>query len=178
VTTIALFVSAESAMICAIYFRSIGKRWEYFEIVGLSMSLICLFSVCFIPESPRWLISRGKFKRAFDVYKQIAKFNGVLFTDMIYRLTRDQTTESVNKSIIANPNQYLVQKDEEEEIALDGEAEHSVPDIPFDQRIDKPRVLRDLVWGPKRKVLGVRFLVLLVLWCTYMYSYQVVEAFL
>ena len=84
-----MIVSAESAMICAIYFRSIGKRWEYFELVGLIMALIALFSVCFIPESPRWLISRGKFKRAFDVYKRIAKFNGVLFTDMIWRLSRD-----------------------------------------------------------------------------------------
>ena len=51
-------------------------------------------------------------------------------------------------------------------------------DIPFDQRIDKPRILRDIIWGPKRVVYGVRFLSLLVIWCTYMYSYQVVEAFL
>jgi hypothetical protein len=56
--------------------------------------------------------------------------------------------------------------------------EESITDIPFDQRIDKPRIFRDLLWGPKKKVLGVRFLALLLIWCTYLYSYQVVEAFL
>jgi hypothetical protein len=69
VTTLAMFISAESAMICAIYFRYISKKWQYFELVGLGMALIALFSVCFIPESPRWLISRGRYKKAFEVYK-------------------------------------------------------------------------------------------------------------
>lgn len=172
VTTLAMFISSESAMICAIYFRYISKKWQYFELVGLGMSLIALFSVCFIPESPRWLISRGRYKKAFEVYKRVAKFNGVLFTDMIWRLTRDQAAEKVNKSLLADPNQYL--EINKEEILI----EESVTDIPFDQRIDKPRILRDLIWGPKKKVLGVRFLALLVIWCTYLYSYQVVEAFL
>jgi putative MFS transporter len=97
VTTLALFISAESAMVCAIYFKSIGKRWEYFELVGLIMSVISLLSVCMIPESPRWLISRGKFKRAFEVYKKIAKFNGVLFTDMIWKLSRDKVSDEIGK---------------------------------------------------------------------------------
>lgn len=177
VTTIAMFISAESAMICAIYFRFIGKNWEYFEFLGLSMAVISLFSVCFIPESPRWLISRGKFKRAFDVYKKVAKFNGVLFTDMIWKLGRNSTRESVKNGLLADPNKYI-QDDEDEKYIEDEVAPEPVPDIPFDQRIDKPRILKDLLLGPKRKVFGLRFLALLILWSTYMYSYQVVEAFL
>ena len=101
VTTIVMFISSESAMICAIYFQSVAKRWEFFELVGLGMSIISLCSVFFIPESPRWLISRGRFTRAFDVYKKIAKFNGALFTDMIWRLNQDKTS---GKNLIADPN--------------------------------------------------------------------------
>ena len=91
VTTIALFFVAESATLCALYFLYINKSWVGFEVIGLSFALLCLISMAVIPESPRWLISKGMYRDALKVYTKIAKINGKVFTEMIYKLSRENS---------------------------------------------------------------------------------------
>ncbi len=56
-----------------------------------------------MPESPRWLISSGKYKQAFDVYKRIAKVNGAIFTHMIYKLSRNNASDESTRENL-DPN--------------------------------------------------------------------------
>lgn len=88
VTTVANLLVACTGILCAFYFKWISKSWLPFEIVGLLMAAVSLCSVFFMPESPRWLIAKGKYKRALGVYKQIARTNGRVFTDMVFKLSR------------------------------------------------------------------------------------------
>lgn len=44
-----------------------------------SMAVCCFV---FIPESPRWLLARGKERKAKEVLRQIAERNGVVLGDI------------------------------------------------------------------------------------------------
>lgn len=57
------------------------------------MATVSLLSIIIMPESPRWLISKGMYTEALAVYKRIARFNGRTFTDMIYKLNRQQAED-------------------------------------------------------------------------------------
>lgn len=99
VTAIAMIATAESGTLCAFYFKFLNKDWKYFQLIGISICLVCLVSVIFIPESPRWLIARGKYKQAFEVFKRIAKVNGATFSQMIYQLGNNSSAE-----VLVDPN--------------------------------------------------------------------------
>ena len=66
------------------------------------MGVISLLSGAFIPESPRWLISKGRYKKAFDVYQKIAKTNGKIFNDMTWTESREQAKSETQKDVIVN----------------------------------------------------------------------------
>lgn len=60
-----------------VYFRYISKNWLYPQIVGLVLTVIPAVAVSLlIPESPKWLFRKGKFKEAHKVLDSMAKFNG------------------------------------------------------------------------------------------------------
>lgn len=57
------------------------RDWRYLSL-AVSIPLLLLFSCFFVlPESPRWLIATGNYKRAARVMKTIAKFNGKSIPD-------------------------------------------------------------------------------------------------
>lgn len=57
------------------------RDWRYLSL-AVSVPLLLLFSCFFVlPESPRWLIATGNYKRAASVMKTIAKFNGKSISD-------------------------------------------------------------------------------------------------
>jgi Sugar (and other) transporter len=68
------------------------------------MAALSLILMIWIPESPRWLISKGKYKQALAVYKHIAKLNGRTFSDMLYKLP---ATSPAN----TDPNIWLQMED-------------------------------------------------------------------
>lgn len=57
------------------------------------MGITCL---SMMPESPRFLISRNRFKEARDIFKWIGKINGIDEKDIILRLN-DITFENEPK---------------------------------------------------------------------------------
>lgn len=57
------------------------RDWRYLSL-AVSMPLLILFSCFFVlPESPRWLVATGKFRRAARVMKTIARINKRPFAD-------------------------------------------------------------------------------------------------
>lgn len=57
------------------------RDWRYLSL-AVSMPLLLLFSCFFVlPESPRWLVATGKFRRAARVMKTIARINRKPFAD-------------------------------------------------------------------------------------------------
>jgi OCT family organic cation transporter-like MFS transporter 4/5 len=107
VTTAANLLVALTGILCALYFKWISKSWLPFEIVGLLMAAVSLCSVFFMPESPRWLIAQGKYKQALKVYKRIAKVNGKVFTEMIFRLSKSQASEELVNNLVKDPNSWV-----------------------------------------------------------------------
>lgn len=64
------------------------RDWRYLSLV-VSLPLLMLFSCFFImPESPRWLVATGKFRRAARVMKTIARVNKKPFADNYEHILR------------------------------------------------------------------------------------------
>ena len=51
--------------------------WRSLELIVALISLTCVISIYFIPESPRWLIAQGKVKEAKEVILKAARQNDV-----------------------------------------------------------------------------------------------------
>ena len=60
-----------------IYFVYISRTWYGFVAVGLVMNVIVVIGCFFIPESPKFLISKKRYHEARIALKYIAKVNGV-----------------------------------------------------------------------------------------------------
>jgi len=76
------------------------RDWKYFQIslacpTGLLLSLYWL-----LPESPRWLIQKGKFDKATDVLTRAAKGNGVVLSEKAMQLDKLET-EGAGEKITA-----------------------------------------------------------------------------
>ena len=65
ITTVALVIHAECTTLCSFYFNFIAKEWWYFQLLAIFASLLSFISVFFMPESPRYLLSIGEYKRVF-----------------------------------------------------------------------------------------------------------------
>lgn len=62
-------------LICA-YFLWISKDWRFLMIPTLALSIIGTLFMFFQPESPRFLVSKGRYDEARKVFNLIAKRNG------------------------------------------------------------------------------------------------------
>lgn len=72
---------------CIVY---VVRDWRYLSL-AVSLPLLLLYSCFFIlPESPRWLIATGNFKRAAKVMKTIARFNGKIVPDNYEQVLREK----------------------------------------------------------------------------------------
>lgn len=75
-TSMFLIESIAYLSIC-VYFMKVSKDWKPLQIpniIFISAGLVFLF---FMPESPRFLISKQRFEDARDVFKWIGKVNGL-----------------------------------------------------------------------------------------------------
>ncbi len=62
-------------MVCG-YFAFIDKNWLYLQVPTLGFAALGIILVYFQPESPRFLVSKGRYDEAREVYSRIARING------------------------------------------------------------------------------------------------------
>lgn len=53
------------------YYYAPNGQWRWMFAVGVIPAIILLFGLLFMPDSPRWLVSKGHVKNALDVLQQI-----------------------------------------------------------------------------------------------------------
>jgi MFS family permease len=74
------FIDASTLILLTLYFRFMSKEWLHFQIFGASMTLLCFFACLFIPESPDYLYSKGRYEEARKLLIRIGginrRFNG------------------------------------------------------------------------------------------------------
>jgi len=56
----------------AIYFWAISKQWQYFYGLGWICNFAGLVMLIKVPESPLFLISKGKLKKTEEILRHIA----------------------------------------------------------------------------------------------------------
>jgi putative MFS transporter len=69
--TLAQFADAATIVILALYFRFVSKDWLPFQVLGLAMTFISAVALALVPDSPKYLYSKGKFQEARDALKLI-----------------------------------------------------------------------------------------------------------
>lgn len=84
----------------AVYLVLMAYLFRDWQKVELSMALPCavyIFYICFIPESPRWLLSNGRKNEARDILRKLAKRNGKELTEMTLNLLESEDKSSSGK---------------------------------------------------------------------------------
>ena len=66
-------------VIAVIYFWQISTDWFWFVFIGSCYQIVSVTLLYFVPESPRYLLSAGRFEDARQAFEQIAKLNRVPF---------------------------------------------------------------------------------------------------
>jgi Cu/Ag efflux pump CusA len=59
----------------AVYFLCISKYWLPFQIFGVCITGACVISIFFVPESPKYLISKKRYDEARQSLVFIARMN-------------------------------------------------------------------------------------------------------
>jgi MFS family permease len=75
-TSMFLIESIAYLSIC-VYFMKVSKYWKPLQIPNIILISAGLVFLCFMPESPRFLISKQRFEDARDVFKWIGQVNGL-----------------------------------------------------------------------------------------------------
>ena len=73
-TFLQVFNSATTITAC-FYFVYISKYWLWFQMVGCAINLIVVICLFYVPESPKYLISKNRFDDARKALAAIAKIN-------------------------------------------------------------------------------------------------------
>ena len=62
--------------VCAtIYFWQISKHWFWLVLIGYIWNVLSIVLLVWLPESPRYLVSRGRLDEARDAFAKIAWWN-------------------------------------------------------------------------------------------------------
>lgn len=63
--------------IIALYFTYVSKDWFFLFLTMTTLGALSLaFMVLVSPNSPKWLLAKGRKEEAIAAFNQIAKFNG------------------------------------------------------------------------------------------------------
>lgn len=73
--TLAQFTDASTLVILSVYFRFVSKDWLPFQIFGVGITFMSVAAMACVPESPKYLYSKGMYAEARKALQFIEKFN-------------------------------------------------------------------------------------------------------
>ena len=76
------------------------QHWRYIQLAINIPTIATLFYIWIIPESVRWLLSRGKLNRAEKIVKRIASCNGIKLDPITLRVELEDVGRNL---ILQNP---------------------------------------------------------------------------
>ena len=74
------------------YFQVVSKSWTYLHVIQIMLAAISIYLIMNLPESPKFLVKKGKIKEAQSALQKMAETNKVKFDF-------DQTPLVVEESI-------------------------------------------------------------------------------
>lgn len=93
------------------YYMTVSKDWEPILYYAATTGLIAMTLNCvFLPESPKWLYSKGKYELCARSLSRLAKMNGIKQTPMIDSLKCYSIRERVSRVDFQVVNQSEVSK--------------------------------------------------------------------
>ncbi|XP_023219719.1 organic cation transporter protein-like [Centruroides sculpturatus] len=79
------------------------KDWTYIQLCGILPSIIILLLISYIPESPRWLLTHGRLRKAEDVIRNIMKKNkrhtddlSEIIEELYWKIRTDENKRKMN----------------------------------------------------------------------------------
>jgi hypothetical protein len=72
------FADSVTLVLVALYNRYVSRNWIYFQILGVTLTFVSLVTLAAIPDSPKYLYSKGRFKDSRKALQFIMRFNSCL----------------------------------------------------------------------------------------------------
>lgn len=69
------FADSFSLIFVSLYNRFVSKDWMPFQILGVTLTFVSFFALVIIPDSPKYLYSKGRFQDARSALEWILRFN-------------------------------------------------------------------------------------------------------
>ena len=64
-------------VLATLWFMFLSKDWKTIFLAATVVAYLCLIIMCTMPESPKFLVGKGRYQEARLVMSRIAKYNGV-----------------------------------------------------------------------------------------------------
>lgn len=69
------FSDSSTFIVFVVYYRFVSKDWLPFQLFAMFLTLVCVITTFFIPESPKYLYEKGHYKKARDTLYFIRRCN-------------------------------------------------------------------------------------------------------
>ncbi|XP_044758388.1 solute carrier family 22 member 16-like [Coccinella septempunctata] len=82
-TVLTLYGYTLGFLVCTRFADLLNFSWTYLQYISFSFTVCALFHCFYIPESPRWLINKSRYREALKVMEEIIGYipNEILFED-------------------------------------------------------------------------------------------------
>ncbi|CDW81334.1 solute carrier family member 5 [Stylonychia lemnae] len=111
VLSLAFFVITQSVTFACLYFSFLSKHWIPLELIGVIITVIAFIGGVWIPESPRYLISKGQYYDAYRVFNSIARVNGKRFSMIQFKLSSKKKNQDYMNQV-PDPNMWISENQE------------------------------------------------------------------